>query len=387
MAKRESINIELATTAPVRVPWVEQQSDHDRKLQQYFHTFRMRNFSSDTSSGLAQFITGFFRSCIVQDTMHPAGARTLFYWELMNPHSGSEYVAQFNESLIAAGLKLKTRHKYIKDIRYFCEFVLAHLELPGSTDGQTVITKYGPIKQPVSKYNHPPHAPDDEESERYVLSSEQRDSFYEFIRCDCIRRSRRPHLTARDYTMIIAAGDGGFRISELTHLHAQGPNRDIDYINERIRTRWGKGATCRGKRTRWSFLTQRAVSALQVYEAHVRPVFPEAKSSPELFLSAVGGPLSYDGCRERLEKIVKAARQAGLELPAKLRWHDLRRTFATLFLEEHPDQFWLLMKIMGHSTRGTMSSYVLIDDETFQYTTNRVLSRYISAHSQERSAA
>src|SRR2546421_516898 len=180
MAKRESINIELATTTAVRVPWVEQQSDHDRKLQQYFHTFRMRNFSSDTSSGLAQFITGFFRSCIVQDTMHPAGARTLYYWELMNPHSGSEYVAQFNESLIAAGLKLKTRHKYIKDIQYFCEFVLANLELPGSTDGQTVITKYGPIKQPVSKYNHPPHAPDDEESERYVLSSEQRDSFYEF---------------------------------------------------------------------------------------------------------------------------------------------------------------------------------------------------------------
>jgi integrase len=53
----------------------------------------------------------------------------------------------------------------------------------------------------------------------------------------------------------------------------------------------------------------------------------------------------------------------------------LRRTFATLFLEENPDQFWLLMKLMGHSARGTMASYVLIDDATFQYTMQRVLGR------------
>lgn len=64
-----------------------------------------------------------------------------------------------------------------------------------------------------------------------------------------------------------------------------------------------------------------------------------------------------------------------MNLPAKLRWHDLRRTFATLFLEENPDQFWLLMKLMGHSARGTMASYVLIDDATFQYTMQRVLGR------------
>jgi site-specific recombinase XerD len=375
VSRRTPILIELPQPCPAQVPWSEQKADHDWNLQRYLHTFRLRNFSNDTRRWSEQFITGFFGCFIVQDPTHSSGVRNLLLWDLLNPKNGSTCVSKFAEALMAAGLKLKTRHKYLKEIKYCCEFVLAHPELPNTTDEQAVITKYGPIKQPVSKYLCPPHAPDADEADRHVLSRVQRDSFYEFIRSEYLPRSRWPHIVGRDLTMIELAWGSGFRISELIHAHSKGDDRDVDYVNGRIRTRWGKGAKCRGKKTRWSILTPRTRIVLQGYEAHIRPTFPQAESRPELFLSSTSGPMSYQECWIRLAKIVKAARQAGVNLPSKVRWHDLRRTFATLFLEDNPDQFWLLMKLMGHSARGTMSSYVLIDEDTFQYTLGRVLNR------------
>jgi hypothetical protein len=190
MSKRSTINVELAVTNRTRVSWVERKADHDRKLQQYFHTFRMRNFSATTIKRLEQFLTGFFTCFTVPDASHPAGSRQLLYWELMSPDYGEIFVAQFHATLLAAGLKLKSCHTYLKELQYFCEFVLAHPELLGAGGLRTVTDKYGTVRQSVSKYNRPPHAPDEEDAERYALSRTQRDSFYEFIRCEYIPRGR-----------------------------------------------------------------------------------------------------------------------------------------------------------------------------------------------------
>lgn len=195
MSKRAMIRVELAGADFTQVSWDERKADHDRKLQQYFHTFRMRNFSTTTIKRLEQSLTSFFTCFAVPDSSHPAGARQLFYWELMRPKYGEVFIAQFHTTLLTAGLKLKTCHTYLKELQYFCEFVLAHPELPGAGDVQTVTDKYGFIRQPVSKYNRPPHAPDEDDTERYVLSREQRDSFYEFIRCEYIPPHRhRTHV-------------------------------------------------------------------------------------------------------------------------------------------------------------------------------------------------
>jgi site-specific recombinase XerD len=375
MPKRATINVEPVDAGPAQIPWAERQADHDRKLQQYFNTFLARNFSPVTIRWLEQFLTGFFACFLVPDASHPAGARQLYFFELMHPERGERFISQFNEMLRAAGLKLKSRWKYLKVIQHFCDFVLARPDLPGSSGALTVIEKYCAIQQPISKYEMPPHPEDEEDAERYALSRSQRDSLYEYIRTEYIPLSSNPHLAARDFAMVELACMGGFRISELLHMHAAGPDRDVDYVNARARTRWGKASKCKGKRTRWSILPPRTRAVLQQYERHVRPLFPGANSSPELFLSAAGGPLSYQEAWARLSEIVTAACGAGVDLPTKVRWHDLRRTFATLFLEEHPDQFWLLMKLMGHSARATMASYVLIDEETFQHTMRRVLGR------------
>jgi integrase len=67
-----------------------------------------------------------------------------------------------------------------------------------------------------------------------------------------------------------------------------------------------------------------------------------------------------------LHTIAQAARAAGLELPHKFGWHSLRKSFATNFMEERPDQVWLLMDLMGHLSPGTLFRYVRHSREYFE---------------------
>ena len=60
-----------------------------------------------------------------------------------------------------------------------------------------------------------------------------------------------------------------------------------------------------------------------------------------------------------LHVIVEQARKAGLDLPPKLSWHSLRKSFATAFMELHPDRPWVLMDLMGHLNPSTLHRYVL----------------------------
>jgi len=97
---------------------------------------------------------------------------------------------------------------------------------------------------------------------------------------------------------------------------------------------------------------------MNVYEDQVRPRFPEAKTNPALFLTESGERITYQAAWRNLHIITEAARKAGLEMPHKFSWHDLRRSFATTFMEQHPDQVWLLMDMMGHLNPSTLHHYV-----------------------------
>jgi integrase len=261
-------------------------------------------------------------------------------------------------------LKLSTRQKYSKAIKYFCEFVLANQLIPGR-DGQTICLKYGNIGQPVNLYNAPAREPDDDSSEieRTALTKEQRDAFLSFICNQYLREARKPNAAFRDFVMILIATFTGLRNVEIRHLRAKGPTRDIDYETGMIRTHMGKATKCKGKRTRWSILPFVIHPVLKLYEDEVLPLFAEGGEAVELFLSEGGKILSYKATWRNLNRIVDAARDVGLDLPEKLRWHDLRRTFATLFIEENPDKFWLLMEYMGHIFGTTMARYIVTGKE------------------------
>jgi site-specific recombinase XerD len=39
-------------------------------------------------------------------------------------------------------------------------------------------------------------------------------------------------------------------------------------------------------------------------------------------------------------------------------WHSLRKSFATNFMEQYPEQVWLLMEMLGHLNPSTLHRYV-----------------------------
>ena len=56
--------------------------------------------------------------------------------------------------------------------------------------------------------------------------------------------------------------------------------------------------------------------------------------------------------------LVAVARKHGVNLPEKLTIHDLRASFATNYLEEHPDRFWRLMELLGHVSPNSTCLYI-----------------------------
>jgi len=148
------------------------------------------------------------------------------------------------------------------------------------------------------------------------------------------------------------------RCVEILNLDALGENRDIFYDRKVIQTRFGKGRNSSGPLTRKIPLTQPAEITLKEYERSVRPQFSKHAESPALFLGCNGNRLSYDALQSQFTAFVASARKHGVNLPKKLTLHDLRASFATNYLEEHPDRFWRLMELLGHVSPSSTCLYI-----------------------------
>jgi site-specific recombinase XerD len=114
----------------------------------------------------------------------------------------------------------------------------------------------------------------------------------------------------------------------------------------------------RNQRVRKTVFTPFAQDTVRIYEDHIRPHFPDAKSNAALFLTESGARISYKAMWHNLHVITEEARKAGLAMPPKLSWHSLRKSFATNFMEQHPDRPWVLMDLLGHLNPSTLHRYV-----------------------------
>lgn len=158
--------------------------------------------------------------------------------------------------------------------------------------------------------------------------------------------------------MIVLAGETGLRADEIRHLDAIGPHRDLFYEQARLQTRHGKGCMGSGKRVRKTIFPPFAQATTKVYEERIRSAFPDARVNAALFLTESGDRISYKSMWRSLHLIAREARTAGLCIPPKLSWHSLRKSFATNFMERHPDRAWVLMDMMGHRNPSTLHRYV-----------------------------
>jgi integrase len=247
----------------------------------------------------------------------------------------------------------------MRDLRLFCEFIVAKPNIPGRTT--TVIEKYGPIALNFTKYDLPIHAQDRPVKKRYALSAAVLRYFYEFLRTDYLRKHKLPHAAARDYFAVVLQAETGLRVSELLAIRSGGGSSDVDWARGRIRV-FGKGKRCSGKRIRWVPLTPMASAVLNVFEQRFRSMFPISDERDYLFRDKNGKRLMPYQYARIFRRIVRKARDFGVALPEDIRLHDLRRSFATNFLEKNPMGYRQLLKNLGHTYPSSAAPYLIATD-------------------------
>jgi integrase len=125
---------------------------------------------------------------------------------------------------------------------------------------------------------------------------------------------------------------------------------------------FGKAKAFSGKRVRTVPLTAFATEVLRVFEEIFKPMFPQHDASEYLFLDQGGNPLMAHQYFYIFRRIVERARNAGVPLPEDLRPHDLRRTCATLALEQNPMAYRKVLRNLGHTYPSSAAPYVIATD-------------------------
>jgi site-specific recombinase XerD len=344
------------------IPWAERISDHNRKIDEYLQNCLFRGYSAETTiPRIKSTLSQTLGRVELNDPTHPAGRRHLLFWELLHPEFGAPRLGLIIASLMNDDLAPDTRRHYMNELRYFCEYVIAKPNIPGTSE-VTIAQKYGPISLSFSKYDLPVHAQDRPRKSRYALAPTLRDEFYEFLRTEYLPSHALPHIGARNYTAVILQTEIGARVSELLAIQSEGDRRDIDQTKARVRL-FGKAKAYGGKRIRWVPLTELAAEVLNVFERVFKPMFPKPSDSDHLFLNADGSRLTRYQFWKALKKMIELARQSGVLVPEDLRAHDLRRTFATNKLEKNPLEYRKVLKMLGHSYPSSAAPYLIATDD------------------------
>ncbi|HXM51603.1 MAG TPA: site-specific integrase [Pyrinomonadaceae bacterium] len=237
-------------------------------------------------------------------------------------------------------------------------FFTSVMEFPYVDHLQTITSKYGPIENPFTGVEYPIHTRDHLRSERFFLTEQQILELLIFLREVYPKLTHRALTAARLYTIILLITETGMRSVEVLNLDSVGENRDIFYDRKIIQTRFGKGHNTSGPLTRLIDLTRPAEITLKEYERNVRPHFRHHAENPALFLDGNGNRHSYSALHSRFTRFMTCARKHGVSLPEKLTIHDLRASFATNYLEAHPEKFWKLMELLGHVSPASTCLYI-----------------------------
>lgn len=371
--------ISLTVEQPRIIPWEEQLQDHDLKIEEYLQNLLFRGCMYETTVKTAKVILKrLFNGLQIEDPNHPRGCRQILVWELLNPERGSSRLGLLTSFLLHEKLAHGTRREYIRELRSFCDYVLAKPNIPGSSE-LTIIEKYGPIALTFTKYDLPVHAHDRPTKPRYALSAALLYEFYEFLRIEYLPSHSLPHLGAQDYTAIVLQAEIGTRTSELLGIRSC----DIDWQRGRVRL-FGKAKPYSGKRVRTVPLTPFAMEVLRVFEEIFKPMFPRRAANDYLFLDKDGERLKRNQYCRNFRKIVELARDAGVPLPEDLRPHDLRRSFATNKLEEKPLEFRRVLRHLGHTYPSSAAPYLIATDADVEDEQNDLIDIFVSPHVEKR---
>lgn len=159
-------------------------------------------------------------------------------------------------------------------------------------------------------------------------------------------KSGKHQLALRDHALISVMLYAGLRIEEATALRVE--DLILRRGEERVRVARGKG-----NKERHVPMGQKLRRSIKRY-LKVHPT-----GSGYLFVTTSGERISENTARRTLYKYV---RQSGISKTG-ITPHDLRRTFATWYLQDNPGGHAELVKLMGHSDLSQVTKYALSDEE------------------------
>ena len=323
---------------------------HRQLIESYLESHRVRNFSERTTEQTRNFLKGWFHA-------HGTESRELYTWEAMEPIYGRRRIAAYAVALKDAELTSHTVRKYLGILRnYFC-FVLEHpYVFDQANRSSRLIEIYGPIDQPVSEYDIPVHA-DDGIQDGVPFEPSRLYDFYDVLRSHYLKPTfaRYRHERARNYAMVILAGETGLRADEMAHLEV---DHDLFFDSHQLQTRFAKGTNGSGKRSRLTFFPPLARDTIRYYLKNHRPHLRGNKTSSYLFCSTDGGPIDYNSLQRANSAMRSSANKNGFPVLEHFAWHWLRRLFATRFIERFPDKLPVLVQSLGHVTGQTVHKYI-----------------------------
>lgn len=341
--------------------------DHEKLIQNYLLSKKLRNHASSTISHTEQSLRKLFE------------LTGKYVWEI-----NIDDVNEFHQSMVDAGLAVSTRRGYLNTISNFYKFLLAHPEIPlteleiqASKQKQRVDWKYNiRLIQPVDPWFTPLHSSDDATIDRVIPTKEELKEFFKFLRLYA-SEMRKPLQFHRDYAMFLLMYHTGLRVNECRMLDVE----DINFSRGTVHVRYGKGTRGSGRRERWVPITLHGLNeVILIYLKNYRPHFINSDNKPALFLSEHGKRISLATVKRRLQEDIDAAISNKVNIKP-FTCHDLRRAFATHFYESSPQKIEMVRHMLGHSMLATTQRYlrpsIHFIEQQFEYLTNGHLSRLL----------
>ncbi|MFT6128097.1 MAG: site-specific recombinase XerD [Flavobacteriaceae bacterium] len=320
------------------------EDDHSYLLNQYIQSHHIRNHSIRTIEKEKRFLCSWFQN-------YPA----FFVMDAMIKNIGRERILEYANALLEADISHKTMRSNLGILSRFFSFILEHPYVKRGAEFIRIDAIYGQISQPISEYDIPKHTYDGEQV-GVPMDPEELLNFYECIKEKYLLTadSHSAVIRARYYSMAIIAGCCGFRIDEIINLDIK---RDIFFKSAKIQTRYAKGTSGSGKRSRITLFPALARDSLRFYIDNYRDRLFVGETDL-LFPNSTGGTLSHTAANTALNEMIKIANKNNFNVSKHMSWHWFRRIFATRFIEQHPHQLSILISLLGHTSPNTVHKYI-----------------------------
>lgn len=295
--------------------------------------------STTSETPLARAMAGFLGFCrmekgLARNSLDAYGRDLAGFRAFAEPKSSARYpdaelLASWVNSLYKNGLDSRSIARHLSAVRGFYRYLQTEGEMPNDPTEHL---------QTPKQWSKLPKFLNREEIERLIAAPD---------------RAKPSGL--RDRAMLELLYASGMRVSELVQLRSSSLDVQMGLVR----------VTGKGNRQRLIPVHERALAAVREYVQTARPALLKGRSSPALFVTARGGPLT----REAFWAAVKSAgRKAGIF--HNLSPHVLRHTFATHLLEGGAD-LRSVQAMLGHADISTTEIYTHVVRSRLRETIDR----------------